>query len=303
MEAFKSNIIIKNTTFEKNKGDSGGCLKLIESDIELHDVEFIDNKSSSVGGAIYVDGKSSHSNLIINNLLCESNLSGKGGCLYIIGIVDTNIQNSIFHDNEANHNLTSEGGAIGCSSSTNYSIMIINNCIFTSNRVINGHGGVFYINGYYYLNMTSLLFSKNYANDSDTSGNGGSLYISGSGWLIYGRSSEVSDFPPNVFGIQDVVQDKFNVTNISFSEIVPSVVMQMVNVTFEENSAIANKAGAIYSEDGVFIDMDKCTFLKNQAKFAGAISSINSEIYMNNCIFESNSALDYAGAIFIDVLF
>ncbi|WP_395375285.1 hypothetical protein [Marinicella sp. W31] len=105
------NIEIRNSTFENNKGSSGGAIGLDETNaisILIEDNQFINNSSENVGGAI-TSSRGSRGNPsgaeinMVGNLFQDNQTSGRGGAVFIDnqGSFSANIDLNNFINNSA----------------------------------------------------------------------------------------------------------------------------------------------------------------------------------------------------------
>ena len=121
----KGEVLIVNTTFNKNTAEFGGVILQLGGALGLINSTFTNNTASENGGAVYT----SRTNVMINDGTFTNNRAretdGCGGALYL-DHAETIIANSTFTDNSAG-----KGEAIYC-----YEMMyIINNATFKNNKI------------------------------------------------------------------------------------------------------------------------------------------------------------------------
>ncbi len=121
----KGEVLIVNTTFNKNTAEFGGAILQLGGALGLINSTFTNNTASENGGAVYT----SRTNVMINDGTFTNNRAretdGCGGALYL-DHAETIIANSTFTDNSAG-----KGEAIYC-----YEMMyIINNATFKNNKI------------------------------------------------------------------------------------------------------------------------------------------------------------------------
>ena len=121
----KGEVLIVNTTFNKNTAEFGGVILQLGGALGLINSTFSNNTASENGGAVYT----SRTNVMINDGTFTNNRAretdGCGGALYL-DHAETIIANSTFTDNSAG-----KGEAIYC-----YEMMyIINNATFKNNKI------------------------------------------------------------------------------------------------------------------------------------------------------------------------
>ena len=121
----KGEVLIVNTTFNKNTAEFGGVILQLGGALGLINSTFTNNTASENGGAVYT----SRTNVMINDGTFTNNRAretdGCGGALYL-DHAETIIANSTFTDNSAG-----KGEAIYC-----YEMMyMINNATFKNNKI------------------------------------------------------------------------------------------------------------------------------------------------------------------------
>ncbi len=78
----------------------------------------------------------------------------------------------------------------------------------------------------------------------------------------------------------------------------PTIITNVTKATFTGNQAI-DKGGAIFTQ-GDGIKLDRSTFTKNKAPYAGAILSYGSRLVANDSLFEGNESETEGGAVVVE---
>ena len=120
---------------------NGGAVYVSSSSTTNNGNSFVNNRASSIGGAIYVSGNSvNNGNNFYNNIA-----NNAGGAIYASGsITDTG---NAFSSNRANNN----GGALYVSGSS----IVTDGSKFINNRARNGGGGALYVPNYSGVSVTT----------------------------------------------------------------------------------------------------------------------------------------------------
>ncbi|MDR1529407.1 MAG: hypothetical protein LBS40_03260 [Burkholderiales bacterium] len=187
-------------------------------------------------------------------------VNSSGGAIYVYGITNVTINNSVFDQNQAEH-----GGAIYVVGTN----VTINNSVFTNNKTNNGSGGAINASLAYFsaLNISNSRFD---GNRSDADG-GGAI-----------RSDNVniidSVFTNNYAYYSGGALDVSNVTRVN-------------NSVFTNNRADKGGGGALV---GQYFSIDNSVFTNNYAYYSGgALVSTQGSVYVSNSVFRGNHADDW----------
>jgi CSLREA domain-containing protein len=130
---------LKDSRFEGNSASqSGGALYFSSTNLNMVNCDLYDNGSTTEGGAMYSSGGTAtiSDSLFDNNGIMDA--PGSGGAIFSYSSNRLIIDNSTFHDNQAD----TSGGAIASNS-----MLTITNTSFNTNWVSapNGYGGAVYL--------------------------------------------------------------------------------------------------------------------------------------------------------------
>ncbi len=316
---FSAVLILGNTSFRYNTVDSGnGGVVSVVGAFTAKNTEFIGNRSSGDGGALYL---SRSENDEITRLM--------------------NVSNCTFKENHAKH-----GGAIFVTSAAaqKYSKgakATIADCYFERNKA-SGEAGAIYVINKSQVNLVNNTFSENTATshggalsirsawvsicgdqfiNNTTKANGGAMYLAYSSAMdinahvtidgaIYKQNSGVygGAFYMTRRGIEedavllDVKNTTFEKNHASKDGGVcllnAGVKTKFANVNFVENNA-SDEAGAVSVPSNSVFEMDGGTFTGNTAKYGGGIriaSGGSASIYDINAT--ENTATSHGGLIY-----
>ena len=112
--------------------------------------------------------------------------------------------------------------------------------------------------------------------------------------LLFTVLSELSINNLTLSGVTIKNQGTINSTNVIFSDSVGSSSDRYNNVF----GGVFDNYGSSYVTPKLYLD--NCIFRNNHADYGGAIYLINSNAFINNCLFERNIAYNYGGAIACD---
>ena len=336
VSSYYGNVVIKNSEFKNNtaksKSDEG-----YYSVNEQGEVVYNDRSSSEgYGGAVAVEGREEHK-LTVENSHFEGNVSGSDGGGAIATFITTEINNSIFKNNQSEGfggaiavlyenpslsilnstfigNTSADfGGAVN-----SYDNLVVDNSIFTDNKAVYGGGAVWIYNenDSQKQNITNSKFISN-----STAGDGGGIiYMSGNGGSTL--NIENTDFENNSAksggGIY-VDSGKLHIKDSSFTGNTAKenggaiyIGANSEEQTFQQNPATitalnkdvlfrgntAAKGGDIYISDGI---LNLNANMGRQIKFDGGIVGKDSIININdssvNSLYENLSSV---GKIVID---
>lgn len=259
--------------------ESGGPWQAVN--LHVNNVEFSNNNAIQVhqdggGGAIYVVGMD---DVFVHDSLFSNNSGSNGGGLYSLGSKNVRITDSIFDSNRATGNSGNPGnggnaGAIGVDGGER-SFNLCRSQIINNNA--NAFGTGFFSVMYDDLSLTAFvdtLFQNN-VNAGDL-GLGGGAYIQGGPFIIEG-SSYIENQSPGAGGL-------------FFG---PDASGVFVNSTIYGNIATKSLGGGMSISGSATVDMLQLSIVGNQAPcdvcFAAGISlSSNNLVSLGNSIIANN---------------
>lgn len=270
-----SQMIFRNTTFEKNEGSVGGAINHAGGKLTAVNCHFIENKArtgSEGGGAIIMSGGATL--ILKGNGSFKRNTSGNaGGAIYIGGAQTTETVHITGHTFEEN-SATTDGGAIYMAA---YGNLTTTNCIFVSNKANGKSGGAVYIAKEGKMIANGCNFTSNTSKTS-----GGAVYVNEAQFEFDGCKFLSNTGTSNggvIYTLRATVKGK----NSEF--------------TSNKVSAATGNGGAIRAEESTF-ELEKCTFKSNETKQdGGAVDLFGTKATMKNCKFESQKAGRHGGAI------
>lgn len=302
IQSFKD-VKITNSIFRNTTAGLGGAFRVLACrDVLFENNQFHNCASGDAGGAVSVqrgasayipDGAGRRQIKFINNEF-EANLCrNAGGALHV-------------QDEDLNAPVD----------------ITVDNCNFKSNRVRAGQGGALYIASRGNVKVTNSVFCNNIADKF-----GGALRVANEteSLLVEGCYFENNSCDADANALSIGIQlCKFNVKNCVFyhnhttSTIgkdnggavnVESGYGDFTNCKFVGNTS-TKQGGAVflasptaYDVDGGTFNFTNCLFESNKAENGGAIAQIDNKhaVFVNNCIFNNNSASgwDGGGAIFV----
>ena len=299
---------ISNVTFQDNSASDGGALYVNNVGMYIIYIDisnFISNKASNSGGAIYQYGNDL--NILNSNFTSNSANAGSGGALFYNLGDDLLINFAIFENNNASIN----GGAVSVDGVSNVNM---DTCNFTNNNVKAnvGSGGAISLSrvdgSHNYLD--NILFDNNHAIF-----NGGALQLVESEVLFIRFSNFTNNSVTGTNGVGGAIY--------SFNSALHTIICIFENNSafksggaiginrgflstsmsdFINNTVVSTSGGAIYviSSDR-FIFITQCNFINNSIRglngSGGAIFLQNSGLEISLILFENNFATNSGGAI------
>ncbi|NEO31202.1 MAG: hypothetical protein F6K36_12360 [Symploca sp. SIO3C6] len=248
----KSQLTVADSEFINNKGDAGGAIGTIFTELTIENSSFFNNESRRYGGAVHSDGASVPSQkryyqgnlprdnkggeVTIRHSHFEGNrTSGFGGGISVWGYDQdfVTIDNSTIINNKVTKNKsgTAQGGGMRLSGFIN-----INNTTIAKNKSHKEGGGLWYL-GEVPTKIKNSTFSGNKAKDTNNQGLGGAIY-------------------DGLWGSE---------TNIE-------------NTTFEDNYA-GSEAGAIYTPNNRSITIQDSIFDNNKTGNSANNQQSNFEVF------------------------
>jgi hypothetical protein len=265
MHTRNSFVKIRNSSFEDNKGNSGGGMYNNYSDISIENCVFSNNFTDNVGGGV----RNNSGSIVIYNSTFTDNDAFRGGGLYSDSGTELSVFNSTFTNNYAYYG----GGAEHFSTVSS----IFKNCTFTGNTANTGAG----IHIYWAENIT--LFECKFISNNATYG--GAV----SNWQASPKILHCT-FKGNIATETGGAME----TRFQWYED-----LYVANCIFIENSA--KFGGAVHNYLDTEIHFVNCTFTSNEASENGGAMYNTSNFfipnggsgspvraYLRNCIFWNN---------------
>lgn len=329
--ATRSNVIITNSSFERNTADIGGAI-LIEmgSNVTINNCTFANNSAAGCsndncgGGALFVDSdcfvEVKYSTFTNNtseynggaitlvqaeyvgehNIYSYNKASGSGGAVFVYN--DSNIveDNSHFSSNIARK----DGGAVFASGGS--SITMDNS--FFSNNLAFDHGGVLFVSNYSNINTSSSYFNQNEAGEYKEI----LLAIIGGSIPVYYRTLLLENLTHiSGGGVMYASQNSsITIDNSSFSNntgsfnggVLHANTYSSITITcsYFSNNVAGNDGGTAYILMYSNMTVRNTTFQDSLAISGGGalFASDESNIYVNSSFFTDNEAGRFGGALF-----
>lgn len=267
-----------SSTVENNNADYGGGVYLnIGSKVTLADCEFTANNAVSDGGAITSSGSQGNQNLLA-------------------------IRNCSFVSNNAQIN----GGSIAVS----FTSLTISNALFETNKVVTISGGAIAVESSSSFSITDSLFYNNTVGDEAAS-QGSSLFFSGGSTgmiddcvILSNRKSAMAQYGGLIYAKDPGTRLNISRTEMSYGQASNGGGIYSLHATIVlVDSALSNClgfnfGGGIFADSSVVI-INNSTISNNFAVFDGGaiIMQDDSQLTIDGCLFDLNSAEDRGGAI------
>ncbi|XP_064397229.1 probable outer membrane protein pmp6 [Halichondria panicea] len=297
------NVSISNSTLSNNNagGNGGGVINVYSGNVSISDSTLTNNNANygsggaislnsentdCFGGGIIVD--SSESSVIISDSTLTNNRASYGGAIGVYSGNSVIISNSTLTKNSANQ----DGGAIIVDSSS----LNISDSILTHNSATDsGSGGAIDVASGSVTIFDSTLTSNRVNN------NGGVINVYSSNVSIY--NSTLTNNRANKSGVIDVSQTAtliINNTNITNNNAMVSLYILQSNVKFTGSNIVSNNNGPVYAFNSRVDFNGPTTLSNNRGVFGGALSIIQSQMYINTgrVIIINNTATS-GGGIFL----
>ena len=296
-----SGVTLNGTTFEWNIAQQNGGGVYVGGEgttNKIYNSNFTSNVASHNGGAVYWRAYAGHieySNFTLNS-------ATNGGAIYLNGVSsNTNITHVIFKENFATEN----GGAIDCNSTR----MNLTYTLFDTNRALkygaalcrekgatNGMGEYNNFTSNYAgiagaalawldvenININHYIFTNNYAGEA--------------GGAIYANSGS------NNFTVNNCKFEGNNVTSQTSGH-GGAIDVDSENNTIKNSNFTNNNAydgGAIHVDGAGHINITNVTFDKNGAYHdGGAVNLVSSGVRLNDTRFYNNTATNNGGAVYV----
>lgn len=317
------NVVIKNSEFKNNtaksKSDEGYYSVNEQGEVVYNDM----SDSEGHGGAVAAAGRDEHK-LTVENSYFEGNVSGSEGGGAIATFITTEINNSIFKNNQSE----GSGGAIavlyenpslsilnstfiGNTSAdfggavNSYDNLVVDNSIFTDNKAVYGGGAIeAYGDENTLISIKNSTFENNKAMGEDGTGAGGALSLGINAYDPYGEAKLTNN----------VIIDNTIFKNNSSGDggdggggavwIYNENDSQKQNITnskFISNSTAGDGGGIIYmsGNGGSTLNIENTDFENNSAKSGGGIYVDSGKLHIKDSSFTGNTAKENGGAIYI----
>ena len=310
---FKSDIIIKNTSFINNRSYGGGAIYFDESNPVFENNTF-ENNSAFDGGAISIGGKSYPS--FKNDKFLNNFAENQGGGLSFVAPAILTCSNTTLSGNIARF-----GGGIGSWAGE----LNADNCLFLDNHASEWGGGV--AGDMARLTLTNCTFSR----DTSDWGSGG-LHIYNSEATVSNCifSDNRAEFGGGLyFSISDITLNdntflnnqsnsggainfentnpifKNNTFTCNFAEAGGAISMVGDNhPTFTgdkfENNEASNHGGGIMFWETSNVKCNNVEFTGNKAQWGAGIGVWGGELHADNCLFSDNHASIWGGGLASD---
>ncbi|XP_064401792.1 uncharacterized protein LOC135347698 isoform X2 [Halichondria panicea] len=316
-----NNSLINNTGFNYNSAENGGAVEVVSGTVVITSCAFTNNKASVWGGAIAVVSSSvsiSNSELTNNNAY-----SGDGGGAISVTSGNVSISNSTLTNNSA----TNYGGAINVYSGSSVSI---SNSTLTNNSA-DGGGAIIVDSGNVYISNSEMtnnradfdggailvdsgsvsISNSKLTNNSATKYggaivvySGSSVSISYSGSSVSISNSELTNNSADGGGAIGVYSGNVYISN---SELINNsannsgaISVYSSNITFIGRNIIRNNSRPVYAFNSRIEFNGPTTLSNNRGVLGGAISSVQSEIFINTeGVVITNNTATSGGGIFL----
>ncbi|XP_064397236.1 uncharacterized protein LOC135344080 [Halichondria panicea] len=334
VEVVSGTVVITWCTFTNNKASQvGGAISVVSTSVFISNCELTKN-SAEEGGAIGV----SSGNVSISNSTLKNNSANSGGAI-IVSSGNVSISNSTLKNNSANsggaiivysgsvsisdsthtNNRAALGGAIGILSGN---VIIFDNTLI-NNSANSGGGGAIYV---YYSGNVSISNST-LANNRADSGDGGAIVVlsgsntsisdstlannsadSGGAIIVSSGSVSISNstltnnsakYGGGAIAFFSGIVSISN-TNITNNNAVYSLIIRQSNVKFTGWNIISNNNGPVYAFNSRVEFNGPTTLSNNHGVFGGALSIIQSQMYINTeGVIITNNTATSGGGIFL----
>ncbi len=287
ISVYSVSVFISNSELTNNSADYGGAIRVYSGSVSISNSELTNNNNVDYGGAISVY---SGSVSISNSELTNNSAAHYGGAIFIEAIfVDSesgilsnvSISNSKLTNNRANYG----GGAIY----VNTGNVSISNSELTNNSAHSG-GAIGVGSG-----SVSISNSQLTNNRADS---GGAITVHSSSVSIF--SSELTNNVANEGGAINLFQSStLIINNTDITNNIRSLNILQSKVTFTGMNIFSNN-GPIYAFNSRVEFNGSITLSNNRGELGGAISAVQSEIYINTeGVIITNNTATSGGGIFL----
>ncbi|XP_064390051.1 uncharacterized protein LOC135337962 [Halichondria panicea] len=306
------NVSISNSELTNNRADYGGAIRVDSGNVSIFNSELTNNRADHWGGAIFVDsGRVSISNSELTNNRAEyggaidvesgnvsiynseltNNRADKRGVIYVRSGSSVSISNS-----ELTNNSADSGGAIGVNSGNVY---------ISSSELINNSadwGGAIYV-----ISGSVSISNCELTNNSADSAGGAIGVISGN---VSISNSELTNNSADWSGAIYVISGSVSISNCELTNnsadhggiYIAQSLLILKNTNITNNTASFMVDGSsIYAAANSRVEFNGPTTLSNnRGMLGGAISIVQSEIYINTeGVIITNNTATSGGGIFL----
>ena len=334
--SWNSSINVTGTKFMTNMANNGGAIILTtKSDINIRKSNFTDNFGSTSGGAVSLLNTVVGN---FSACYMKGNRAKNGGALYSYDNIELTIKNSLFKNNTAVYrggclsainacthyvvgstfkgNIANSGGVTAISQNISLSF---NRCKFTENEGYEVGGvamvmhessvlfaacnfsrnkarsaGVALVNCYGLINFVRSQFSNNQASD-------GGIAVGGIANIVVDNSHFVNNKALTKGGIF-LVDASIEIGHPCRENTIQSDGKDCsrldIKKSYFENNTAALQGGCISGYGNLRVQIDKCTFLHNNAFIGGVLNlEYDGKLNVSRSNFTGNVALASGGAI------
>ena len=302
---FSGNVSIFNSTLTNNSADSGGAIGVYSGSVSISDSTLTNNSAYYGGGVINVNS----GNVSISNSTLTNNRAYSGGAIVVYsgsviisdsilinnraeesGAIDVNSGSSVsISDSTLTNNGANSGGAIGVSSGN----VSISDSTLSNNNAYYGGGAIDINSGN--VSISDSTLTNNSANS------GGAIVVSLGSLII--SDSTLTNNRANKGGVIDVLQAAtliINNANITNNNAMVSLNILQTNVKFTGSNIVSNNNGPVYAFNSQVEFNGPTTLSNNRGVFGGALSIIQSQMYINTeGVIITNNTATSGGGIFL----
>jgi hypothetical protein len=306
-------VLIQQSIATGSLVQQGGLIQAVDSaQVILRDTLFSDN-TANVGGCVSARGEA---RLAVSNCSFHTNKAVEaGGALFIADQAVAVINDSRFNDNWTHKT----GGAVSVNNSATVSIL---NSRFLGNRGVKAgsdgdfvQGGALFASGTAKVTITSTFFYSNSLDGKSWSGGGAvcgtdnsTIILTGCDFLSNVAHDRAGAVHAGNFSHIELHKCNFTGNKVTGPNAVGAAVDGLVNAMyiivgshFQGNINENDNGGAISLNHNATMTVHSTYFISNKAR-AGPVSytSDNTTLNMSDCVFMSNEAEQWGGAVFAE---
>ncbi len=279
---------------------NGGALSA-DGTLILDNVKLIDNVSSSVGGAIYINGTadSQVSVTVVDSVFSNNFAGGAGGAIRNKGILS--VSGSFFSGNQATVS-SPDGGAIS-SVGYDYTNVTIENTIFSNNSSERNGGAVAVGGGSFTLNTVKFYNNQSTA----ASGTAGALYLLGTGAVtdaLFVGNSAIGNGGATTIGNSGIVvtgnRFLYNTAASAGAIFANSKAGGAIGHSeFIGNSSVSNGGGAVNTGGSLTISdsLFSGNYTGDTGNYSGGAINNSGSLSIASSVLSGNSAFYAGGAV------
>ena len=303
-------INICNSTFNNNTAKYGAALNKHYCNITVHNSTFFNNTAYTNGGALYIpEDEVGPSNVLVNSNYFISNRAGSvGGALVLYN------SNTVIHNNTFSFNSAGDNGAVIYG--RKWSVISINKSTFTQNSaqigILNTFQCLIRVNessfksnnassagGIATISESSIEFFKStFLNNFGSQG--GIVYTINSTALIDNCTCD-RNWAMTTGGVVQANENSsiiikrslfaWNSAGVQGGVAIISSSSVLMEDSTIKNSIATTFGAAIIADRALEIVVNNCTFINNSAELGGAFYNYESDMTVNDSLFQNNSAL------------